>query len=96
MSPFWCHRIARVMGPGARVIGPPGDRVLPRRMVSENLRRDGTLAGNPRESFIEAVPRRSAFRLIPAVEAESRRQIGNETGRRIRLLERDCKCRITR
>jgi hypothetical protein len=29
MSPFWCHRIAMVMGPWSRVIGPPGDRVLP-------------------------------------------------------------------
>jgi hypothetical protein len=55
-----------------------GAGYCPRKMVSENLRRDGTLAGNLRESLIEAVPRYPAvFHPIPAVAAESRQRNGN-------------------
>ena len=63
-------------------------------MVSENLRRDGTLAGNPRKSFSEAVPRRStAFRPIPAVAAESRQRNGNTTtGEFVRETKTQLKC----
>jgi hypothetical protein len=58
------------------VVEAPG--TCPRPEVSGNLRRDGTLAGNPRRSQAEAVPRRpTVWSCVPVGSAGSRQRNGN-------------------